>query len=114
MSVPREWICLQAAVAFRLAPRRARLRQQSCRPCSRCIIRDALPRDFARINLLQWLSEQGSATKPFLFAHETELKQSRVVARSKRANEVALPVAADSKAAYAAGDGRAVRIEGNC
>src|SRR5262245_35630924 len=59
MSVPREWICLQAAVAFRLAPRRARLRQQSCTACSRCIMRDALPRDFARINLLQWFSRAG-------------------------------------------------------
>jgi hypothetical protein len=42
-------------------------------------------------------------TKPFSFAHEIELKQSRIVAKSKRASEVALPVAADSKAAYAAG-----------
>jgi hypothetical protein len=48
------------------------------------------------------LPSRASATEPFLFAHETELKQSRVVAKSKRANEVALPVAAASKAAYAA------------
>src|SRR5262245_4940185 len=60
MSVPRELICLQAAVAFLDSHCvRARPGRQSCTACSRCIMRDALPRDFARINLLQWFSRAG-------------------------------------------------------
>src|SRR5262245_26862774 len=33
--------------------------RQPCTACSRCIMRGALPRDFARINLLQWFSRAG-------------------------------------------------------
>jgi hypothetical protein len=61
-----------------------------------------LPRDFARINLLQWFSRAGFGDETVFLRHEIRLKQSRVVAKSKRANEVALPVTSDSKAAYAA------------
>jgi hypothetical protein len=47
-------------------------------------MRDALPRDFARINLLQWFSRAGFGDETVSFAHEIELKQNGEVETRER------------------------------
>jgi hypothetical protein len=47
-------------------------------------MRDALPRDFARINLLQWFARAGFGDETVSFAHEIELKQNGEVETRER------------------------------
>jgi len=55
-------------------------------------MRDALPRDFARINLLQCFARAGFGDETVFFAHEIELKQSGEVETRERGRAASFPL----------------------